>query len=62
MTSIELPNGNPAVVTNGFKTHDADNYEPKASSRDTGNDHIKYTNGAVKEALAYSGRGRPLRM
>jgi cation diffusion facilitator CzcD-associated flavoprotein CzcO len=62
MTSVELPGANPAVLTNGYKTNGVSHKQPEAREHDTGNDHITYTNGAVKEALAYSGRGRPLRV
>ena len=38
------------------------NGKPFAVKEPTGNDHLEYTNGLVKEQLAYSGRGRPLRV
>jgi hypothetical protein len=70
MTSIEIPNANPSVITNGFKTKDADHKEPElksngnghANGHSTSNDDIEFTSDIVKESLAYSGRGRPLRV
>lgn len=74
MTSVELPGANPAVITNGLKSKDTDHKETQVAvngnghsktnghSSITGNDHLDYTSGIVKEALAYSGRGRPLRV
>lgn len=70
MTSVELPHANPSKITNGIKTHDANHKTPEvhvngnghANGHSTGNDDIEYTSGIVKEALAYSGRGRPLRV
>lgn len=70
MASVQLPNADPSVLTNGLKPEHAEHKEPAvytngnghSNGHTPGNDDLEFTNGIVKEALAYSGRGRPLRV
>ena len=78
MTSVQIPNADPSVLTNTLKPEAVEHKEAQiktngngyanghinghTNDKATGNDNIEYTSGIVKEALAYTGRGRPLRV